>query len=204
MEMLELMQSTSPSMTLREVAIALYGTDCATARNRVEWLTKKGRLMHSRNVCAPFRRKEVEELATQFGACDKYDGTSAPRKTLAYKCRTRVESHRISLQLYEHRQRRNQMSPVPYPKTLDRTKSMWGQIPCAPGIYFLWLRGIVVYVGQAVILSNRVTNCHEHINHYTLFSWLECAEHDLNFWEAYYIWLTRPELNFGRRKREKS
>ncbi len=74
-------------------------------------------------------------------------------------------------------------------------------IPSKPGIYFVWANGMVVYVGQAIVLSNRLRASHGCIVEGDKLSWIEFGPEELNFAEAYYIGVCRPIRNFGMQKR---
>lgn len=71
--------------------------------------------------------------------------------------------------------------------------------PNAPGIYFFWSRGVVEYVGQSVMLSNRCTICHHRHQVGDMVSWICFPRQELNFAECYYIGTLRPRRNFGSR-----
>ena len=71
-------------------------------------------------------------------------------------------------------------------------------LPTASGVYFLWRGGSIVYVGQAVVLSNRVRlRNHQKLTCGDLISYLLFPEAELNFAEYFYIGLFRPARNFG-------
>lgn len=72
-------------------------------------------------------------------------------------------------------------------------------LPGTPGIYFVWEDGVIVYVGQASVLSRRATLGHQVIGANSKLSWIETPRANLNFLESFYIGLTCPPRNFGRR-----
>jgi excinuclease UvrABC nuclease subunit len=72
-------------------------------------------------------------------------------------------------------------------------------IPAAPGVYFLWVGCIVVYVGQSINLRQRLTSRHHGFSHGCRASFLEFPCDELNFAEAFYIGIMRPVRNFGKK-----
>ena len=75
-------------------------------------------------------------------------------------------------------------------------------IPSASGIYFVWNSERVAYVGQSVNLKQRARlGHHERIEKGDRVSWLEFPVSMLNFAESFYIGITMPPRNFGRRAR---
>lgn len=74
-------------------------------------------------------------------------------------------------------------------------------LPEQSGVYFVWSKGRVVYVGQSIRLCQRAKIGHERITVEDQLSWLEFPVAMLNFAEAFYIGVTRPVRNFGIRSR---
>jgi hypothetical protein len=72
-------------------------------------------------------------------------------------------------------------------------------LPSTSGIYFGWLSGDLVYVGQTTNLASRCAKGHHVFEEGMRVSWLEFPRHELNFAECFYIGTCRPRLNFGRR-----
>lgn len=70
-------------------------------------------------------------------------------------------------------------------------------LPASPGIYFVWSKGRIVYVGQSANLKQRVCIYHEYIRKSDLISWLEFAgtARSRKFAECYYIGIYRPRRN---------
>ena len=75
-------------------------------------------------------------------------------------------------------------------------------LPKAPGVYFLWVKGEITYVGQSRNLKSRINFGHGHTGKGASVSWLEMPRSELNFAEAFYIGLLRPPGNFGNGKRK--
>lgn len=72
-------------------------------------------------------------------------------------------------------------------------------LPEASGIYFLWTKGSVDYVGQSVNLNRRVRLGNHHVlrdSH--LISFVRIDKRELTWAECYYIGVLQPGLNFGR------
>jgi hypothetical protein len=96
-----------------------------------------------------------------------------------------------------------EMPAVPAPCCLlseCNPKPRTSPIPSESGIYFFWHDAAVWYVGQSVCLRDRVTNLHNRGFKEAQVSWLLFPESELFWVECYYIWLTRPALNFGRQR----
>ncbi len=74
-------------------------------------------------------------------------------------------------------------------------------VPSAPGIYFIWERSEVVYVGQSVNLNQRLRFAHGHVNSKRWVSWLlypvvtRKGVSERMRAETYFIWLLWPRLN---------
>ncbi len=74
--------------------------------------------------------------------------------------------------------------------------------PESPGIYFLWSKGQVAYVGKSKNIFNRVCWKHHAIQRGDSVSWVEIPIYELDFAECYYIALCRPSRNFNSKYRE--
>jgi len=62
------------------------------------------------------------------------------------------------------------------------------------GIYCLWKRARIVYVGQALcVLSRAADHCLD--KSFDRSTFLRFAKSDLDFVESYLIWFLRPEMN---------
>jgi len=67
----------------------------------------------------------------------------------------------------------------------------------AMGIYFLWLRGDVIYVGQSTNVLYRLSNHGQRIV-FDCSTFLKVRSFaDLDFVESYLIWFLRPQFNRG-------
>lgn len=63
------------------------------------------------------------------------------------------------------------------------------------GIYFLWLRGELLYLGQAINVLSRVSQ-HCQSLEFDLSTFLQVESFaDLDFVESYLIWFLRPQFN---------
>ncbi len=73
-------------------------------------------------------------------------------------------------------------------------------LPEVPGIYFLWLNGVVDYVGQSIRIARRLQLGKHHVlrEHHGI-SFLPFEERELTWVECYYIGICRPQQNFGTR-----
>lgn len=71
-------------------------------------------------------------------------------------------------------------------------------IPEIPGVYFLWDKGVVDYVGQSINLSNRLRLGSHHVMqpHHTI-TFIRAFAADLDWTESFYIGICRPDKNFG-------
>lgn len=69
------------------------------------------------------------------------------------------------------------------------------QIPGETGIYFLWKKSRLMYVGQASSLLCRLTSRHQHVGTCSHVSWLYFEDSELVYAECYYIAKYRPPLN---------
>jgi hypothetical protein len=85
--------------------------------------------------------------------------------------------------------------PIP-PPYLEPTKN-GGNLPNEPGIYFVWSDSRIEYVGQAKVLSRRVTLQHDNIREADVISYLRFPVESLDFAECYYIGIAWPRRNFG-------
>ena len=70
-------------------------------------------------------------------------------------------------------------------------------VPAQAGIYFIWENGRVVYVGQSINLANRLTDSHNKLRKTDGIGFLLVERKDLNYIEALYIGICRPERNGG-------
>ena len=72
-------------------------------------------------------------------------------------------------------------------------------IPATSGIYFLWNGDDIEYVGQSVLLSNRLRlGSHHVLNERHKISFVYIEKKNLDFAECHYIGVTCPAFNFGR------
>jgi hypothetical protein len=62
------------------------------------------------------------------------------------------------------------------------------------GIYFLYRRGICIYIGQSVNIHSRLTE-HKKRKPFDSVSILECSKEDLNDYETAYILKMKPKYN---------
>jgi len=99
-----------------------------------------------------------------------------------------------------------------YPKVPDNwfiEPSYCGNgLPSEPGIYFLWLDGVVDYVGQAVRLKDRLTCREKGKGHHVLtdrhrINFVPTKIEYLNWAESYYIGILRPRQNFGIKQQKR-
>jgi len=91
-----------------------------------------------------------------------------------------------------------QYPPIPSPQI--NPDGQGSGLPRASGIYFLWDENEIVYVGQARRLCDRLRLGGHHVmtkNH--RISFVFAKPHELNWAECYYIGITKPRLNFGKR-----
>ena len=86
------------------------------------------------------------------------------------------------------------------PPMLTPTKGGEG-IPRKPGIYFVWLEGLIVYVGKSTNLKGRITLSHQNIYPRDMISFIECEASMLDYMESMYIGAYMPNRNFGRGRR---
>lgn len=71
-------------------------------------------------------------------------------------------------------------------------------MPNHPGIYFVWTKDIIVYVGQSGNLRERCkVNGHDKITPDDRLSWIEFEPSELYFAECFYIGTLRPERNLS-------
>ncbi len=71
-------------------------------------------------------------------------------------------------------------------------------LPAVSGVYFVWDRGRVVYVGKSINLQARAcANKHHVITTKRRLSWLEFDVEVLNWAECFYIGVLCPRDNFG-------
>ena len=68
--------------------------------------------------------------------------------------------------------------------------------PSEPGIYFIWDKEEIVYVGQSINLFQRLTN-HPRKKPWFKVSCVAYEKAMLNFAECYYIGICKPRLNFS-------
>ena len=71
-------------------------------------------------------------------------------------------------------------------------------LPRESGIYFVWSRASIVYVGQSIRLRDRCKIGHENIAEGEMLSWLLIDRKELDFAESYFIGVHMPPRNFGR------
>lgn len=67
--------------------------------------------------------------------------------------------------------------------------------PLASGVYFLWNKGKVVYVGGSVNLNARLTSAHNQLRDDDYVSWLIRPTATFQLDECFYIWLLKPQRN---------
>lgn len=87
----------------------------------------------------------------------------------------------------------------PPPEPMVAASSTGADIPEAPGIYFVWNGGQIVYVGRSASMHRR---CRVGIKHHAVFagdwvSWLEEPLFRLKFAEAFFIGMLHPTRNFA-------
>lgn len=93
--------------------------------------------------------------------------------------------------------------PAPPPPEIKANKRGLG-LPETCGIYFIWERGVIVYVGQSVRLSRRLRiGHHEKLREGNLISYIEFSENELYWAECYYIGTTCPTRNGPLRHRNR-
>lgn len=62
------------------------------------------------------------------------------------------------------------------------------------GVYFLILKGVIVYIGQSIDIQSRV-GAHYGVLDFDSYSYIECAKSDLDLVESIYIHIYSPPLN---------
>lgn len=87
--------------------------------------------------------------------------------------------------------------PAVPPAMVDASRYGLG-LPDAPGIYFFWDAGEVVYVGKSACLAKRVLLGPHHVMKpsYRL-SWVHVDAADMVYAECFYIGTLRPRRNFA-------
>jgi hypothetical protein len=87
--------------------------------------------------------------------------------------------------------------PIPT-ATIYPTK-LGDNVPTESGIYFLWNKGHIIYVGQSINLQGRLRSSHPKIQEFpqSTISWVLVSEKELVYAECYYIALCEPPLNRG-------
>lgn len=92
--------------------------------------------------------------------------------------------------------------PVPRPliSRIPHKQDGHPKIPCASGVYFLYSRGIVAYVGKSMKLSGRIHAGHDKGLFSDAASWLLFDPNELDFAECFYIAHCRPYRNFNWNK----
>lgn len=91
--------------------------------------------------------------------------------------------------------------PSRAPLPVGDVASVVNAAPEAPGVYFVWSSGACVYVGESINLRNRLKG-HEKLADADGLSYVhiqDASKRELLLTEAFYIWLYRPVLNFGKR-----
>lgn len=72
-------------------------------------------------------------------------------------------------------------------------------LPSESGIYFLWLDGVVDYVGRSIRLRDRLKlGGHHVLEQRHRISYLLMPRRELTWAECYYIGITKPQQNFGK------
>lgn len=84
---------------------------------------------------------------------------------------------------------------MPTPPQPSVTPSKEPTLPFVSGIYFIWHKGAIVYVGKSVNLANRVKLSHDNIQPGDMVSWLVFPDVQLEAVECFYIWRYRPCRN---------
>lgn len=87
--------------------------------------------------------------------------------------------------------------PVPEPSIIYGEQAE--TLPMQSGVYFAWRDGSVEYVGQSINLNARCRPPHHKLLTGDLLSYVLVCEERLNFAEAFYIGILRPNRNFGKR-----
>lgn len=78
------------------------------------------------------------------------------------------------------------------------------KIPSEPGVYFVWDRDRVVYVGKSINLKQRINGSHENIADGEEVSWLHFDIDQVLIAEAFYIGICKPVRNFGNRLKKQT
>lgn len=81
----------------------------------------------------------------------------------------------------------------PPPKFIYPNKSQ--KIPKCPGVYFLWDRSNIEYVGRAKSLKSRLNSCHHILKEGHGISWFELDKKEIISMEYLYIGLLKPKKN---------
>jgi hypothetical protein len=91
-----------------------------------------------------------------------------------------------------------QYPPIPLPQI--NPDGQGAGLPRASGIYFLWDENEIVYVGQARKLCDRLRlGSHHVMTEHHRISFVFTKTHELNWAEGYYVGISKPRLNFGKR-----
>lgn len=152
--------------------------------------------------------KEVEEKKEALRRDLEKFRAETNRKRDEIELATEAKKAKLKRELDEVRQqirlaRAGQDCDLPWPSVPAdnrRALSLKGDnMPNAAGIYFLWEKSTVVYVGQSINLSGRVRLNHDKAQFIknAEVTFIEIPREDLNFAECFYIGVLKPRLNFG-------
>lgn len=92
----------------------------------------------------------------------------------------------------------NEYPSIPLPHSAP--DNIGSGLPSTAGVYFLWDKDEIVYVGQAKRLCERVRlGSHHVLTEEHKISFVFVKYNELNWAESYYIGVAKPKLNFGKR-----
>jgi hypothetical protein len=164
------------------------------------------KVLNHREIAAKARlkaRKKVKEILPKINAKKKIllrEVDSLEEKKHQLLKDVMCIEDRISFSIFaENEGFAIDLPPVPVP-WLDATETGEG-LPEASGIYFVWERTELVYVGLSINLKSRVrTGSHGKIFTGDRISYREFPPDDLKYVEAFYIGATKPARNFNFRR----
>jgi hypothetical protein len=139
-----------------------------------------------------YRRRRRKEIADELRGARQRLRSLAKKKSQILEVSERIARGALnssSVHAYQN---------VPLPM-LTATREGTG-VPAVSGIYFVYSSSLVAYVGQSINLNSRCRLG----NHHAIYdgeqiAWLPCPVEQLNFSEAFYIGVTKPNRNFGGR-----